>query len=177
MQKQELHPSHTSNSQFLWKTGNFKALQKQQQPEQCCQGSRTIHIHGFCWAGKEEQRCPLVFRGKLVINPWQFLAFLPNHGQRRIPSSERIHPSKPRCQEHKCLPQKREHLHNAHKGEPTLLLPKFPVYLKLGNSFGCIYPSNSSQNLDKSSCNSSLSAIPGQFRNPIFSRKTLSKRL
>lgn len=34
-----LHPSHTSNSQFLWKTGNFGALQKQQEPEHHCQSS------------------------------------------------------------------------------------------------------------------------------------------
>lgn len=113
-----LHPSHTSNSQFLWKTGNFRALQKQQQPEQCCRVPWDRHtpfqenphprILPDWERGAAMPSC--VPKDKSMTNPRQFLAFLPNHGQRRIPSSERLHPSKPslwkgsRCQGYKSLP-------------------------------------------------------------------------
>lgn len=149
-----LHPSHTSNSQFLWKTGNFGALQKQQEPEQRCQsslwaahtapGKSTSRDSAGRERGAAMPSC--VPRDKSMRNPRQFLEFHPNHGQRHVLSSERINPSKA------CLwkgsrnanscPHKREHSHNAHEGEPSLLLPKFPIHPNWGNSFGCFYPSN-----------------------------------
>lgn len=93
-----LHPSHTSNSQFLWKTGDLTALQKQQQPEQCCQGSlgsaRTVPGKSPSMDCAETEKRS---SGALLCSretAAKSTAFLPNHGQRHIPSSDRIHPSK-----------------------------------------------------------------------------------
>lgn len=135
-----LHPSHTSNSQVLWKPGNFQHYRNSNNPSRAARAAGKSPRHGYCWTGREEQRCPLVFQ---EINPWQ----TPGNSSQTMDrgtfqaQSESILPSPPAVRNANSCPTK-GNIHTVPTKVSQPKLPKFPTHLKLGNSFGCIYPSN-----------------------------------
>lgn len=136
------------------------------------------------WTALKRKRgaaVPSCVPGKLLLNPRRFSqtmdrgtfqalteSILPSHPMERLPLAWQSGIQIP-------APQKGTFA-QCHRGEPTLLLPEFPIHLKLGNSWLHL-----SQQLITKSGQKLLQFLylsyPGQFRNPIFSRKTLSKGL